>query len=151
MVSLPAKFSQLSKAWSSLAYSTGSSCTYSSPGSTQSKNTSKGPTINHGAMHKQHDAIHGMICEMWYTMHMRAPKGKNDQGINLANQLCHWKDEMISFEIDIKITGNGCTVCKWQAKQEWHNSAINSTMLLSMQQQTKLVYSNIETKHMAVI
>ena len=27
-------------------------------------------------------------------------------------------DEMISVEIDIKITGNGCTVCKWQAKQE---------------------------------
>ena len=45
--------------------------------------------------------------------------GKNDeQGSNLANQACHWKDEMISVEIDIKITGNGCTVCKWQAKQE---------------------------------
>ena len=44
---LPARFSELSKAWSLLAYSTGSSCTYSSPGSTQSKNTSKGTTINH--------------------------------------------------------------------------------------------------------
>ena len=24
----------------------------------------KGPTINHGAMHKQHDAKHGMTCGM---------------------------------------------------------------------------------------
>ena len=63
MVILPAKFSELSKACSSLAYSTGSSFTYSSPGSTQSKNTSNGTTINHGAMHKQHGAIHGMICK----------------------------------------------------------------------------------------
>ena len=30
----------------------------------QSKNTSKGPTINHGAMRKQHDAKHGMTCGM---------------------------------------------------------------------------------------
>ena len=42
---------------------------------------------------------------------------KDEEGINLVNQVCHWKDEMISVEIDIKITGNGCTVCKWQAKQ----------------------------------
>ena len=76
MVILPAKFSELLKAWSSLAYSTGSSCTYSSPGSTQSKNTSKGTTIHHGAKHKQHDAIHDMICEMWYAMHMRTLEGK---------------------------------------------------------------------------
>ena len=55
--------------------------------------------------------------------------GKDEQGINLENQVCHWKDEMISVEIDIKITGIGCTVCKWQAKQEWHKAAINSTML----------------------
>ena len=76
---------------------------------------------------------------------------KDEQGINLANQVCRWKDEMISVEIDIKITENGCTVCKWQAKQEWHDSAINSTMLLSMQQETKLQHPNIKTKHMAVI
>ena len=78
-------------------------------------------------------------------------KEKKDQGINLANQVCRWKDEMISVEIDIKITRIGCTVCKWQAKQEWHNSAINSTMLLSMQQEAKLLHSNITTKHMAMI
>ena len=28
----------------------------------------------------------------------------DEQGINLANQVCCWKDEMISVEIDIKIT-----------------------------------------------
>ena len=27
-------------------------------------------------MHKQHDAKHVMICEMWYAMHMRASEGK---------------------------------------------------------------------------
>ena len=72
-------------------------------------------------------------------------KEKIDQSIKLANQVCHWKDEMISVEIDIKITGIGCTVCKWQAKQEWHNSAINITMPSRMQQETKLLQSNIMT------
>ena len=76
---------------------------------------------------------------------------KDEQGINLANQVCRWKDEMISVEIDMKITGNGCTVCKWQAKQEWHKAAINNTMVLSMQQETMLQHPNIKTKHMAVI
>ena len=70
---------------------------------------------------------------------------------NLANQELHWKDELTSIEIDIKITGIGCMVWKWQAKQEWHNSAINSTMPPRMQQETKLLHSNIATKHMAVI
>ena len=78
-------------------------------------------------------------------------KEKIEPGLNLANQECRWKDELISVEIDIKITGIGCTVCKWQAKQEWHNSAINSTMPSRMQQETKLLHSNIATKHMAVI
>ena len=78
-------------------------------------------------------------------------KEKDEQGINLATQVCRWKDEMISVKIDIKITGIGCTVCKWQAKQEWHNSAINSTMPSRMQQTTKILHSNIATKHMAVI
>ena len=73
-----------------------------------------------------------MICKIWYAMHMRAPEGKWWTS-NLANQACHWKDEMISVEIDIKITGNGCTVCKWQAKQEWHDSAINSMIGLRIQ------------------
>ena len=78
-------------------------------------------------------------------------KVKIESGLNLANQERRWKDELISVEIDIKITGIGCTVCKWQAKQEWHNSAINSTMPSRMQQETKLLHSNITTKHMAVI
>ena len=102
-------------------------------------------------MHKQHDAIHAWyarydmrcVCVLW--------KKKDEQGINLANQVCRWKDEMISVEINIKITGNGCTVCKWQAKQEWHESAINSMIALRMQQVTKLHHSNIATKHMEVI
>ena len=78
-------------------------------------------------------------------------KEKGEQGINLENQVCRWKDELISVEIDIKITEIVCTVCKWQAKQGWHNSAINSTMPSRMQQETKLLHSNIATKHMVVI
>ena len=83
------------------------------------------------------------ICVLW--------KGKDEQGIKLANQICRWIDEMISVEIDIKTIGNGCTVCKWQTKQEWHNSVIISTMPSRMQQETKLLHSNITTKYMAVI
>ena len=102
-------------------------------------------------MHKQHDAKH-----VWYARYdMRCicvlRKENDEQGSNLANQACHWKDEMISVEIDIKITGNGCTVCKWQAKQEWHESAINSMIALKMQQATMLQHPNIATKHMKVI
>ena len=102
-------------------------------------------------MHKQHDAKHA-----WYARYdMRCicvlRKEEDEQGSNLANQACHWKDGMISVEIDIKITGNGCTVCKWQAKQEWHKSAINSMIALKMQQVTMLQHPNIATKHMAVI
>ena len=88
-------------------------------------------------------------CDMQCICMLR--KEKIDQGINLANQVCLWKDEMISVRINIKITGIGCIVCKWQAKQEWHNSAINSTMPSRMQQETKLLHSNIATKHMEVI
>ena len=53
-------------------------------------------------------------------------KGMIEHGLNLEIQVCHWKDVMISVEIDIKITGTGCTVWKWQAKQIWHQSAIIS-------------------------
>ena len=55
-------------------------------------------------------------------------KEKIELGLNLANRERRWKDELISVEIDIKITGIGCTVCIWQTKQEWHNYAINNTM-----------------------
>ena len=102
-------------------------------------------------MHKQHDAKH-----VWYARYdMRCicvlRKENDEQGSNLANQACHWKDEMISVEIDIKITGNGCTVCKWQAKQEWYESVIHSMIALRMQQVTMLQHSNIATKHVSVI
>ena len=100
-------------------------------------------------MHKQHDAKHVWYAryDMRYICMLR--KENDEQGSNLANQACHWKDEMISVEIDIKITENGCTVCKWQAKQEWHESAINSMIALKMQQVTMLQHSKVATKHMA--
>ena len=37
------------------------------------------------------------ICEL--------RKEKIEPGLYLAKQVCRWKDEMISVEIDIKITG----------------------------------------------
>ena len=74
--------------------------------------------------HKQQTTINHEKCtsNMMQNMYdMRCicvlRKENDEQGSNLANQACHWKDEMISVEIDIKITGNGCTVCIWQAKQ----------------------------------
>ena len=63
-------------------------------------------------------------CDMQCICELR--KEKIESGLNLENQECHWKDELISVEIDIKITGIGCTVWKWQAKQIWHQSAIIS-------------------------
>ena len=122
----------------------------SSPGSTHSKNTSNGTTINHGKctsnmMQHMHD-MRDVICDAYAC----SERKKDEQDSNLANQVCHWKDEMISVEIDIKITGNGCTVCKWQAKQEWHNSVINSMIALRIHQVTMLQHSNIATKHMGV-
>ena len=50
----------------------------------------------------------------------------NEPGLNMEIQEFHWKDEVISVEINIKITGIGCTVWKWQEKQIWHWCAIIS-------------------------
>ena len=70
-------------------------------------------------------------------------KGKDEEGINLANQVCRWKDEMISVEIDIKITGNGCTVCKWQAKQDSTQNA-TSNNATALQHSNKAYGSNLQ-------
>ena len=53
-------------------------------------------------------------------------KGMHEPGLNMEIQVCHWKYEMKSLENDIKITGIGVTVWKWQAIQIWHRSAIYS-------------------------
>ena len=73
-------------------------------------------------------------------------KGKIEPGLNLENQECHWKKELISVEIDIKITGIGCTVWKWQAKQIWHRSAINNMRPSKCINNNKLLHSNITPK-----
>ena len=44
-------------------------------------------------------------------------QGMIEPGLNMEIQVCHWKGEVISVEIDIKITGIGVTVWKWQAIQ----------------------------------
>ena len=67
-----------------------------------------------------------MVCGMRDAMHMKDWKGMIEPGLNMEIQECHWKGEVISVEIDIKITGIGCTVWKWQEKQIWHRCAINN-------------------------
>ena len=135
MVIVPAKFSELSKAWSLKAHSTGPHHVLVSR--LYPKQEHKQRTNNQSWCNAQ-----ATWCNTWHDMwdvicNRYAGSGrKNDeQGINLANQVCRWKDEMISVEIDIKITGIGCTVCKWQAKQEWHKSAVNSMIALRIHQE----------------
>ena len=83
------------------------------------------------------------ICMIW--------KGMIEPGLNLEIQECHWKGEVISVEIDIKITGIGCTVWKWQAKQIWHRSAIISKWPTKCIKINMLQHSNMTTKYMAGI
>ena len=150
MVIFRAKLSELSKACSSLAYSTCSSFTNSSPGSTQSNKTSNRTTTNHGAMHKQHDARHGMRCNVWCAMHLGTSEGKwwsRHQLGKPSMPLERWGDFGRNRYKDHR---NGCTVCKWQAKQERRKTALNSIIALKMHQETMLQHSNIETKHMAL-
>ena len=74
-----------------------------------------------------------------------------EPGLNLEIQECHWKDELILVEIDIKIAGIGCMVWKWQAKQIWHRSVINSTKPSKCIKNNMLQHSNIATKYKAGI
>ena len=70
-------------------------------------------------------------------------KGNIEPVLNLEIQECHWKYELISVEIHIKITGIGCTVWKWQAKQIWHRSAINSKWPTKCNKLNMLQHSNM--------
>ena len=132
MIILLAKFYEKTKAWSSKTNSTASSNTNSSPGSTQSKNTSRG---------RHHQPQCNAQATWW----------KIEPGLNLEIQVCHWKDEMKTLENDMKNAGIRATVWKWQAIQIWHRSAINSTRPPKCIKNNKLQYSNIETKYMARI
>ena len=102
-------------------------------------------------MHKQHDA--NMVwyagCDMWCIGMIW--KGMIEPGLNMEIQECHWKGELISVEIDIKITGIGCTIWKWQAKQKWHRSAINSMRPSKCIKNNMLQHPNIATKYMTGI
>ena len=76
-------------------------------------------------------------------------KGMKEPVLNLEIQKCHWKGEVISVEIDIKVTGIGCTVWKWQAKQIWHRSAIISKWPTKCIKINMLKHANMATKYMA--
>ena len=127
----------------------GSSIMYSSPGSTQSKKHKHREKNQPRAMQKQHDANMvwyagcdmRCICMIW--------KGMIEPGLYMEIQECHWKEELISVEIDIRVIGIGCTVCKWQAKQIWHRSAINSKYPTKCNKINMLEHSNMATKYMA--
>ena len=129
----------------------GSSYTYSCPGSTQARTTSKKEHNQPRAMLKQHDA--NMVwyagCDMWCICMIW--KGMIEPGFNLEIQEFHWKCELISVEIDIKFTGIGCTVWKWKAKQIWHRSTIISRWPTKCIKINMLHHSNMETKYMAGI
>ena len=146
MIILPAKLSELTE--SSKANSTGSSLANSSPGSTQ---TSKRNTINHVQSSSKYDA--NMVCyagcDMWCIC--KIWQGMNEPGLNVEILVCHWKGEVISVEIDIKIAGIGDTVWKWQAKQIWHRSAIISKWPTKCIKINMLQHSNMTTKYMAGI
>ena len=81
------------------------------------------------------------ICKIW--------QGVIEPGLNLEIQECHWKDEMKSLENDIKITGIGVTVWKWQAIQIWHRSAIYNKWSSKCNEMNMLQHSNMTTKYMA--
>ena len=60
-----------------------------------------------------------MLCGMRCGMqNARYDRKMHEPGLNLENQVCHWKDEMKSLENDIKNDGIGVTVWKWQAIQK---------------------------------
>ena len=70
-------------------------------------NICRKPLIQRDKYKGVHDLYYNSNNDMRYICVLR--KENDEQGSNLANQVCHWKDEMISVEINIKITGNGCT------------------------------------------
>ena len=127
----------------------GSSFTNLSPGSTQTRTTSKRNTINH--VQCSNNMMQNMVCYagcgMWCIC--KIWQGMIEPGLNLEIQESHWKVEVISVEIDIKITGIGCTVWKWQAKQIWHRSTIISKWPTKCIKINMLQHSNMTTKYMA--
>ena len=68
----------------------------------------------------------------------------------MENQASHWIEGKISVEIDIKIAGNGHTVCKRQAKQYSNKAVVYSHMASLEQEIIMLQHSNMETKGMDV-
>ena len=102
-------------------------------------------------MHKQQWCKHGMICGMRYAMHMHASERKDWTWPQLGKPRAPLERGVDSVELDIKITGIGCTDWKWQAKQIWHRSAINSTRPTKCMKKNKLLHSNIATKYMVGI
>ena len=115
MIILPAQLSELTG--SSKANSTGSLVANSSPGSTQTRQTSNKDTINHVRTQTtrcKDDMLCGMRCGM---LNARYDRKMHEPGLNLEFQGGHWKYEMKSLENDIKNAGIGVTVWKWQAIQ----------------------------------
>ena len=112
---------------------------------------SKGDTINHVqcSSNMMQNMVRCVGCGMWCICMIW--KGMIETGLHLEIQECHCKGGVISVEIDIKITGIGCTVWKWQAKQIWHRSTINSTRPSKCIKNNMLQNSNIATKYMAGI
>ena len=158
---LPEMSSVVSGTCSSWTYSTGSSYSNSSPGTTQRKdkhtmnNHSWQEHVLYARLTRMHNknGLHGVmgLSERRGSGQREGNGGvMKDVGRILVTQACHWKDWKISVEIDMKITGDGCTVCKWRAKQDVMQYAYNSNMATLMQSLNMLQHPNMNTNYMAV-
>ena len=129
----------------------GSSITYSSPGYTQARTQAKGDTINHGAMRKQHDAKHGMICGMGYAMHMHVSERKYWTRPQLGKPIVSLERGVDFGQNRYKDHRNRMHGLQMASKTIMAQSCDNSTRPSKCTKKNKLLHSNIATKHMEVI
>ena len=154
MVILPGKSSVYSRPCSSHSYSADASTSdsNSSPGATQ-HNKHPINTLDKKRTHVMQERCKYDATELplWREMKPgRTYEDILDMGKILANQACHWIDWKISVEIDIKIMGNGFTVCKWQAKHYTMQSAKNSKLPTKWPSLSMLQHSNKRAKGMEI-
>ena len=76
-------------------------------------------------------------------------KKKDDHGINLENQACHWKDGVISVEINIKIMETDTRFAN--DEQNKNDAKLRLTTSLNLRCITKLCYITTTWQQMQMI
>ena len=66
-------------------------------------------------------------------------KGKIEPGLKLENQVCRWKEELISVEFDIKITGKSDARFA-NGKQNYNGTILRLTARCHLECNKKLSY-----------